>query len=144
MRLAAHAPEFINVRGVDLKDHFPSWNVGWSTLINDSVMVKHRYANGVHATYNNTMKSGVTMVTGHLHRQCATPWADYNGLRWGVDTGTLSDIGPEEQKFLYTEDNPTPWISGFAVLTFDKNGMLLMPEFVTVIQGKAYFRGKPI
>jgi hypothetical protein len=144
IRLAQVASEFSAVHGMDLKDHFPRWDFGWSLLINEKVMVKHRYAGGVHATYNNTLRSGLSMVTGHLHRLCVTPWSDYNGTRWGVDTGTLSSFGPEVQKFAYSEDNPMNWAQGFAVLTFDDHGHLLPPELVQVIDGKAYFRGAPV
>jgi hypothetical protein len=107
-------------------------------------MIKHRYAGGVHATYNNTLRAGVSMVTGHLHRLCVTPWSDYNGTRWGVDTGTLSSFGPECQKFTYSEDNPMNWASGFGVLTFDGHGRLLPPELCMVIDGTAYFRGRAV
>jgi hypothetical protein len=104
-------------------------------------MVKHRHHNGIHATYNNTLKGGRTIVTGHLHRLAVTPWADYNGRRWGVDTGTLSD--PLSPQFDYGENNPTPHTSGFAVLTF-KDGRLLPPELVEVLDGVAYFRGSAV
>ncbi len=144
IRLCQNAPEFAAVHGMDLKDHFPLWDFGWSLLINDSVMVKHRYAGGLHATYNNTLRSGLTMVTGHLHRLCVTPWTDYQGTRWGVDTGTLSCFGPEVQKFTYSEDNPMNWAQGFAVLTFDDHGRLLPPELCQVIEGVAYFRGRAV
>ena len=124
-----------------LSDKFPEWEMAWSLRLNGSVMVKHRQANGIHATYNNTLKGGLSMVTGHLHRLAVTPWADYTGRRWGVDTGTLSDpLGPQ---FEYLENNATPWCSGFAVLTF-KDGRLLPPELCEVIDGVAYFRGEAV
>jgi len=124
-----------------LEDKFSRWNFAWSLHVNGSVMVKHRYHNGIHATYNNTLKGGKSIVTGHLHRLAVTPWADYNGRRWGVDTGTLSD--PMSPQFDYGENNPTPHTSGFAVLTF-KDGKLLPPELVEVIGGTAYFRGSAV
>jgi hypothetical protein len=122
-----------------LDDKFDRWDFTWSTMINENVMVKHRYHNGIHATYNNTLKSGRSIVTGHLHRLAVTPWADYNGRRYGVDTGTLSN--PHGPQFDYAENNPSPHTSGFAVLNF-KDGMLLPPELVEVINDKAYFRGE--
>lgn len=124
-----------------LPDRFSDWDFAWSLAINGNVMIKHRYHNGIHAGYNNTLKAGWSIVTGHLHRLLVTPWADYNGRRWGVDTGTLSD--PLAPQFEYGENNPTPHTSGFAVLTF-KNGMLLPPELVEVINGRAYFRGDEV
>ena len=54
----------------------------------------------------------------------------------------MADVdGPQ---FSYAEDNPKPWCSGFAVLTFDKQGRLLEPELVRVMYGAAYFRGEAI
>lgn len=124
-----------------LEDRFPAWNMAWSLNVNDNTMVKHRYHNGIHATYNNTLKSGRNIVTGHLHRLAVTPWGDYNGRRYGVDTGTLAI--PDGPQFDYAENNPSPHCSGFAVLTF-KNGLMLPPELVEVIGGSAYFRGQTI
>lgn len=122
-----------------LADRFPEWDIAWSLKLNNQVMIKHRQHNGIHAAYNNTLKAGLSMVTGHLHRLAVTPWADYNGRRWGVDTGTLSDpLGPQ---FEYLENNATPWTSGFAVLTF-KDGRLLPPELCEVLDGQAFFRGQ--
>jgi len=110
--------------------------------INESTVIKHRWHNGIHAVYNNVLKAGRNIVTGHLHKLQTTPWGDYNGRRYGVDTGTLAE--PSGHQFLYLEGNPVPWASGFAVLTFDENGMLLPPELVEVIGETAYFRGKAV
>jgi hypothetical protein len=90
-KLTASCPEFENVRGFRLCDHFSDrWQWSWSVWINDSVVVKHRYKGGIHATHNNVLNSGKTIVTGHLHSLKVTPFSDFSGLRWGVDTGTLS------------------------------------------------------
>lgn len=142
-RLASMAPEYVGVHGTDLTDHFPSWNFAWSAEINGNVMIKHRYHNGIHATWNNTLKGGRSVFTNHLHRLCVTPVTDWNGRRYGVDCGTLSNFGPAENKFIYGEDNPFNWASGFAVAVF-KNGKLLPPELVIVQDGIAYFRGEPV
>lgn len=141
--LAANAPQYEFVQGFHLRDHFPEWKPCWSTWINGHTVIKHRWKGGIHATHNNTVQSGVSIVTGHLHSLKVTPWTDYNGTRYGVDTGTLAD--PNGQQFLhYTEDNPKNWRSGFAVLTFWK-GELLPPELVTVIDDDTVsFRGKAI
>lgn len=138
--LATNASEYEGVIE-RLEDKFHDWNFAWSLAINERTMVKHRFANGVHAAYNNTLKSGWSIVTGHLHRLIVTPWADYNGRRWGVDTGTLSD--PHGPQFDYAENNPSPHTSGFAVLTF-KDGRLLPPELCEVVDGVAYFRGEAV
>ena len=140
-RLAANAGEFEGVKGFSLKDHFPAWTSCWSCWPTEDVAVKHRYKGGIHATHNNTVGSGKTIVTGHLHSLKVTPYADYNGNRFGVDTGTLAD--PSGPQFLdYLEDNPTNWRSGFAVLTFF-NGQLLWPELVHDFgNGCIEFRGQ--
>lgn len=137
--IAVNAPELSDFQG--LFDYFPGWHTGWRIDINDDVVVKHRWHNGVHANYNNTVKSGRTIVTGHLHKLQVTPWSDYNGRRYGVDTGTLAE--PYGEQFVYTETNPVNWCSGFAVLTF-RNGKLLPPELCEVIDGVAYFRGEEV
>ena len=142
-RLATVAPEFAGVHGVHLKDHFPDWEACWSVFINDDVVVKHRFKGGDHATWNNVIKAGRTMITGHLHSLQVRPFTDYNGTRWGVDTGCLADIYGK-QFTDYTEDNPRNWRSGFIILTF-KDGELLDPEIVRVWDDKrVVFRGELI
>lgn len=140
-RLATRVPDFKHLAGMRLRDHLPAWSESWSVEINGDTIIKHRWHNGVHGPHNNVLKGGRTIVTGHLHRLQASAWTDYNGRRWGVDTGTLSD--PDAQAFDYAEDAPKNWGSGFAVLTF-RGGMLLPPEFCEVINGAAYFRGQVV
>ena len=137
-----NAPECEGAFGSDLFDYFQGWHCGYVMHVNQNTVIKHRWHNGVHATYNNVLKSGRNIITGHLHKLQITPWGDYNGRRYGVDTGTLAE--PSGEQFAYLEGNPVPWASGFAVLTFDVNGMLLPPELVEVIGETAYFRGKPV
>lgn len=141
-RLAAVAPQYAEVHGVHLKDHFPNWEGAWSCWINDSVVVKHRFKGGIHATHNNTLWAGKTVVTGHLHSLKVTPFDDYNGTRFGVDTGCIAD--PHGPQFDYNEDNPRNHRSGFIVLTFVK-GELLWPEVVAVVDKETVqFRGELI
>lgn len=144
-RLAVQAKDYKGIPGLRLADHFPEWDIAWSCWVNRGgahpVMLKHRYAGGVHAGYNNALKSGVTMVTGHTHILEAKPWGDYRGRRWGVQTGTLAQ--PDGVQFEYAENGPSPACSGFAVLTF-KDGRLLPPELCEVIEGRAMFRGQVV
>ncbi len=144
MTLTAKVPEYRGVNGFDLADHFPAWELCMSIWLNQHTVVKHRHANGVHGAYNNVLKSGKNIVTGHTHRLQSAMYSDYNGLRWGIECGTLSDFGPENDKYLYAEDGPMNWSQGFSVLTFAENGMLLEPEFCRVLNGVAYFRGEVI
>lgn len=141
-RLAHAAREFNEVRGTRLADHFEHWVFAYALMVNSNLMIKHRFKGGIHATHNNTLWAGVTMVTGHLHSLKVTPLTDLNDTRWGVDTGTLADIyGPQ---FSYAEENPRNWRSGFAVLTIQK-GVLRWPEVVHVVEpGVVEFRGELI
>lgn len=133
-RLATVAPEYARLNGFHLKDYFPAWSACWRVDINDDITVKHRYKGGDHAPFNNTVKAGRSIVTGHLHSSKVVPYSDYNGTRYGVDSGCLAD--PNAKAFVdYTEAGPLNWRSGFAVLTFVA-GKILMPELVQVWDDK--------
>lgn len=143
--IANAAPQYRGVRGVHLSDHFGAWQKAMSCFINEGVeggatMVKHRYKGGMNATRANTLNSGVSMVTGHLHSQNVRPISDYRPFdRYGVDTGCVAD--KEHRAFTYTEDAPLDWRSGFAVLTY-RDGILMPPELVTKMDAKTvWFRG---
>lgn len=140
-KLHTVAPEFAEIAGLSLGDHFTLWEKCWAVDINDDIVVKHRFKGGLHAPHNNTMWSGKTMITGHLHSAKVQPFTDYNGIRYGVDTGCLADTS--HRAFTdYTEMNPLNWRSGFCVLTF-KDGKLLMPELVLKWDEKhVQFRGE--
>jgi hypothetical protein len=140
-RLAQVAPEFKDVHGIHLHDHFPDWTCGWSLFINNDVVIKHRFKGGSHAPYNNTITAGLSTVTGHLHSAKVTPFTDYRGTRYGVDTGCLADTYHDAFQG-YLEDNPRDWRAGFCVLTF-VDGALLMPELVLVWdETHVQFRGE--
>ena len=140
-RLATVAPEYANVSGVHLKDNFPKWEPCWASFINDDVVVKHRIKGGIYAPRNNTLFAGRSVFTGHLHSLKVWPHSDYNGTRWGGDSGTMADpYGPQFHN--YTEINPLDWRSGFLLLTFVKR-KLLWPEPVWIsAPGTVQFRGK--
>jgi predicted phosphodiesterase len=141
--LAAQAPQYEGVKGFTLKDHFPLWQPCWSFWINDDTVIKHRWKGGRYAGSNNTTFAGTNIVTGHTHQLKVEPFTDYNGTRYGVQTGCLAN--PMGDQFSdYTEDNPKDWRSGFAVLTY-VDGKLLPPELVQVWdedKGQVTFRGK--
>lgn len=141
MMLASQVPEMEGIEGFHLKDRFPNWTPCWRVDFNGNLTVKHRWHNGLHATYNNTLRSGWSIVTGHLHSAQARPWTDLNGTRYGVDGGCLAD--PYDDQFIhYTEANSVNWRSAFVVLTL-RNGRLLMPEFVMKhAEGQVEFRGE--
>ena len=126
-KLVSQAPQYREVHGFKLEDHLPAWEFAWSVWPTPQCVIKHRYKGGVHATHNNTAAAGVSICTGHLHSLKVTPYADYTGNRYGIDTGTLAE--PYGPQFDYGEGNPLNHRSGFAVLTF-KGGKLLWPELV--------------
>jgi hypothetical protein len=141
--IANALPQMRGIKGMHLADNFSVWKKCWSAWVNDSVVIKHRFKGGVHAPHNNVMWSGRSILTGHLHSQKVTPFTDYNGTRYGVDTGCVADT--DHRAFTaYTEDNPLNWRSGFCVLTF-KDGQMLAPELVTKWDDKSVqFRGQII
>jgi predicted phosphodiesterase len=141
-KLSNVLPQYQSIKGFDLADHTPHWKWFWAIMVNNNCMIKHRWHNGIHAVYNNTLKSGTSFVSGHLHSLKVTPWTDYTGTRYGVDTGTMACV--KDSQFLYAELNPLNWRSGFVVLTFN-NGRLMPPEMAEVVdedKGLYYFRGQ--
>jgi hypothetical protein len=138
--LAAQVPQYEGVSGFTLKDHFPLWKPCWSYWINEDVCIKHRWKGGFGAGRANSLNAGVSMITGHTHNLAVQPVTDYNGTRYGVQTGTLAD--PNSEQFVhYTEDGPKDWRSGFALLSFER-GRLMLPELIQVCGEDEYeFRG---
>lgn len=145
--LAANAPEMEGVEGMHLKDKFPKWTPCWAVHINSGepghTVIKHRWHNGVHAAYNNTLKAGTSFITGHLHKLDSRKYADFRGIRYGVDAGFMADLD-DDQFVNYTEDNPKDWTSGFPIITF-REGRMLRPEFVQKwAEDRVEFRGEII
>lgn len=147
-RLAAHATEFANVKGMHLKDHIPGWTPAWFVTINENTPshteVRHRQKGGIHASYNNTKETGVTLVTGHDHRADVVPYDDRRGRRYGVRTGMMADSGRDPQFAGYTEARSLNWQSAIGVLTY-RDGMLLCPELALRIDDNRFeWRGEVI
>lgn len=141
-KLSNVLPQYEGIKGFDIADHTPNWKWYWSIAVNQNTMIKHRWHNGIHAVYNNILKSGWSFVSGHLHSLKVTPWTDYTGTRYGVDTGTLACV--KDQQFIYAENAPLNWRAGHAVLTYN-NGKLMPPELAEVVdedKGLYYFRGQ--
>lgn len=140
MRIIENLPAFEGVVGTTLKEHFPAWLPCWSFWVNEDTCIKHRWKGGFSAGRANSLNSGVNMITGHTHHLSVMPVSDYNGTRWGVQTGTLADL--HGQQFAYTEDTPKDWNSGFVMLSFERS-RLLQPEMVRVWgEDEVEFRGK--
>lgn len=140
MRIIENLPAFEGVVGTTLKEHFPAWKPCWSFWVNEDTCIKHRWKGGFSAGRANSLNAGVNMITGHTHHLSVMPVSDYNGTRWGVQTGTLADL--HGQQFAYTEDTPKDWNSGFVMLSFERS-KLLQPEMVRVWgEDEVEFRGK--
>jgi hypothetical protein len=134
------APELQGLKGTQLRDYFPFWQPCYSFWINGNTVIKHRFKGGAMAGRNNTIQGGINFVTGHTHVGCVNPFTDYNGTRYGVQTGTLAN--PLGRQFEYAEDSPKDWMAGFAVLSFYE-GKLLMPELVQLYDDDHFeFRGQ--
>ena len=147
-RIAANLPELRNLKGVHLKDHIPEWTPAWFVTVNEGQQshteIRHRENGGVHAGYNNTLKSGVNMVTGHDHRADVVAYDDRRGRRYAVRHGMTADSSRDPQFVNYLEGKKTNWQSGFAVLTY-KNGILLQPELALKFGEDSFeFRGEVI
>jgi len=145
-RIANTLPEMRNMKGVHLKDHFPEWVPSWFVTVNEHTKshteIRHREKGGVHASYNNTKESGVTLVTGHDHRADVVPYIDRRGIRYGVRHGMGADSPRDPQFVHYLEGKQTNWQSGIAVLTY-RNGELLMPELALRRSDNSFqFRGE--
>lgn len=146
MRLAAVAPQYAGLKGIHLSDFFGLWDKAMSCFINEGVeggatMVKHRFKGGQNAPRANVLNAGISMVTGHLHSQKVVPLSNYRPFDiYGVDTGCVAD--KDHRAFLYAEDSPLDWRSGFGLLTY-RDGRLLMPELVSKWSDKeVQFRGQ--
>ena len=124
-----------------LPDKFPEWEFSYAVTINETE-VRHRFRGGIHGGWNNTLHSGVNIITGHTHQLQVTAMRDRRGSRWGIETGMLSD--PEYAQFEYTEGHPSRWQQGFVVITFDENGDMYPPELCEMVRGVPIFRGKPV
>lgn len=154
-RLAA-LPEFKNMPGFSLQEHFEAWEFCWSLVLNQGVdggetFIKHRMHNGIHSAHTNALRSGsVHIITGHSHQLRCHPFSDYKGRRWSIETGMLGPMPLEAgSKFLYAEDNPSQCTQGFVVLHYGDDYRMLPPELVETVydaKGKpeVYFRGRTI
>ena len=128
-KIANAIPEYAGLKGVHLKDHFPEWTPCWRVDINDDIVVRHREYGGEHADWNNVVKGGKTIITGHDHRIGGVPFKNYAGVKWGIRCGFMGDSPLDPQLINYLEGREPNWHPGFIVLTF-RGGRMMQPEFV--------------
>jgi predicted phosphodiesterase len=126
---------------MSLAEHFTDWEFAWGFEINGTE-IRHRFRSGIHSGYNSSQHAGISMVTGHTHQLQVTAVRDRRGTRWGVETGTMAD--PNGPQFQYTEGAPSRAQQGFAVLTFDEDGVMMPPELCELVGGRPVFRGQYI
>jgi hypothetical protein len=147
--LANHVPQMEHMPGSALEDLFPQWRMGWLLWVNrfDKGIAgrkfKHRWHSGVHSAYNNTLRAGVNICTGHTHKLVQYHVTDDNGVRDAVEGGTIAN--PFSPVFHYLEGNPGQfWVQGFVVFHFMEGDSFA--EFVRLYErGSKYiarFRGK--
>lgn len=139
--LAAHAAAFEGMGAFALHDQFPDWRMTWRLDVGEQFSVVHRWHAGIHAAYNNAMKSGRTVISGDTHALQVRPLNKWGGRSWGVECGMLGD--PNWPCFNYRLGIDGQWQPGFVVLTF-RDGVMATPEVVEVRDGAAWFRGEPI
>lgn len=141
-RLAAQVPEYEGVAGFTLREHLPRWTDSLRIDINEDVVVIHDWHSGLHSGWNDVLKGGCSVVTGHTHELGFKAHKGFKDrIHYGVKTGMLAD--EDQRQFDYRNGKPgMNWRSGFAVLTF-VDGLLVQPEFCAVeSDGRAWFRGK--
>ena len=145
--LAAQASQYKNVHGTQLKDHFPEWLPAWFVTVNEGedshTEIRHREKSGIHASWNNAMGAGVTIVTGHNHTADVRRIENRRGYHYGVRTGMGADSARDPQFVNYLEGRkPTTWTSAFGVLTY-KGGRLMQPELALRVDENHFeFRGE--
>lgn len=124
-----------------LQDSFPAWQHCMATWINgEQIVFMHRYRGGTHATYNNVLHAGTSIVTGHDHAANIRMHDDFRRhTRYGVNTGMVADR--EGKQFVYTRATPKNWREAAGVFTFN-NGFLMQPELVLKVdENTVQFRG---
>lgn len=142
-RLAANVPEYRGVKGFTLREHLPKWIDSQRIDINDDTVILHDWHSGLHSGWNDVLKGGCNVVTGHTHELGFKAHAGFKHTHFGIKTGMLAE--EDQEQFQYRKGKPGfNWRSGFVVLTW-VNKRLIQPEFCTVeFDGRAYFRGAPI
>lgn len=139
--IAANASELDDYI-VSLKEHFSDWEMAYTFELNNNTEIRHRFRSGVHAAWNNTLHSGVNILTGHTHQLSVIAQRDRRGSRYGIETGTLAD--PHGPQFEYTEGAPSRAQMGFVVISFDETGQMMPPETCEMVRGRPIFRGDPV
>jgi predicted MPP superfamily phosphohydrolase len=133
-KLANIVPELEGVKGAHLEDYLTDWNINLSVVFNDILIVKHRWHSGIHSSYNDVAKGGKNIATGHDHKLNIRPWTDYSGTRYGIKTGTLSDLWDET--FVYTENNASDWQPGCAMIQVCRD--IIIPETCPMVINKSH------
>lgn len=140
--VATKAEQLLDLPYTRLEDWVPAWPLSWTIEINGGTpgmtVIRHRNMPG--QLHMQAQKAGCHYVHGHLHRLNAHRVANYTGIWYSVDGGSMAD--PKSDAFDYAEGAPDHQ-QGFTVLTY-RNGRLMPPEFAENIRGVPWFRGAPL
>lgn len=139
--LAENAPEMEDFAG-GLFDRVPGYLPSYTLTINETLEAMHNNRNGIHAARNNVVTSMISTATGHTHQLGCVTVPSRRGTLYGIEMGMLNDpLGPQ---FEYAENRPTRAQAGFAVVTFDDDGVMLPPELAYAENGRVIFRGRDL
>jgi len=151
-QLATNMPEYKGVPGMRIKDHLEGWPMAYVAVVNRHVdvpvLVMHNFRGGIHGPWTSVQNAGpgCTIILGHNHSQKNYPLTGFFRTAYGVDAGCIADV--DHPAFSWAMARPRNWRSGFCVLTFDRMGRHLPPEFCEVQRFKnhrrAVFRGAVI
>lgn len=131
---------FEDFEGFKIQNLFPDWEWAMSHLVDDTVLIKHRMRGGIHTAYQNSMRAGIHIITGHTHQLNARTFNTYTTSSMSIQTGHLS-----QSYHPYLEDTiANDWNNGFAVITVDPTEKTVAPELIQVSNRyrTAFFRGK--
>ena len=131
---------FEDLEAFKIQNLFPDWEWAMSHLIDDTVLIKHRLRGGIHTAYQNSMRAGIHIITGHTHQLNYRTFNTYTTTSMSIQCGHLSD-----SYHPYLEDGiANDWNNGFVVATIDPKEKSIHPEFIQVnnLYRTAYFRGK--
>ena len=132
--------QFEDFEGFKMQNLFPDWEWAMSHILDDTVIVKHKFIGGIHTGYQNSMRAGMNIITGHTHQLAIRSFNTYSNSAMSIQTGHLS-----QQYHPYLQDNvANDWNNGFAVVTIDPKEKTIHPELVHCSHHfrTTYFRGK--
>lgn len=136
--LANLAPEVSDYAG-SFTTHFRDWTFCHSAFINNTEY-RHRFRSGIHASWNNALHSGISIVCSHTHQLQVIAVRNRNGTHYGVELGMLASN--DHPAFEYAEFAPNRSCSGFGVIRYDEDFNIMPPQMCEMIRGRPVFHGE--